>query len=311
MKAIEGKEYKQAKPEEVIDFLKTRKIDNISISPSRLKFVIYDQQPFIQVSNGKIKEFTVRNSCLKKVLRWFDFPTENFGFLQDETLLAICNDSLKAINARQVNIRLVDEQVVTINSQFYTLLTNLDVIELIKHLGITEISLNDYFMRIYTKEEYRTKPVLDDTCGFGLNVFNSETGFAAVGIQHFILRYICTNGATAPVDIFAEKQNHYGLQTKYIRNFLEGQLKKVEESRKNIIFALKKSNDEPAKKLYTTYSFKIDSIIGKWKSKQFFEGFDVERTKYDMFNFITEKAKSYDLMKKYRLERLAGELIMN
>lgn len=311
MKAIEGKEYKQAKPEEVIEYLKARKVDNLTCSPSQLKFVIYEQRPFIQVKEGKVKEFPVRNSCIKKILKWFDFPTENFGFLQDETILSICNDSLKAINAREVNIRLVDDEVVTINSQFYTLLTNLEVIELINHVGITKISLNDYFMRIYTKEEYRAKPRMDDTCGFGLNVFNSETGFAAVGIQHFILRYICINGATAPVDIFAERQNHYGYNSKYIRNFLEGQLKKVEESRKNIIFALKKSDNEPAKKHFGIYSYKIDSIIGKWKSKQFFEEFDVESSKYDMFNFITEKAKNYDLMKKYRLERLAGELILN
>jgi hypothetical protein len=311
MKTLEGKEFKYAEPNEVIDFLKSQKKEVITAPPSKLSFVLENETPFLRITNGTIKEYHIRKSCMKKILNWNNIPFEDKGFLSDDTLIAICNDSLRTIKAREVDVRLVDNEVLTITSQFYSMLTNLEVIKAVSNAGITKISINDYLMRIYTEERFKTDPIVGDTCGFGLNIFNSESGFSALGIQHFILRYVCTNGATMPLNMLFEKENHYGVKKEVLINFLHKQFERVEPSRKYIIFALKKSNDEPAKKYFNQYCYKIDTVIGKWKSKKFFEEFDVELSKYDLFNFITDKAKSFDILKRYQLERLAGDLIMN
>ncbi|PIP76778.1 MAG: hypothetical protein COW85_12380 [Ignavibacteria bacterium CG22_combo_CG10-13_8_21_14_all_37_15] len=312
MKTLLGKEFKESSPIEVIDYLKSQDVKVYTASPSDMEFKSNLGQLFLQVyDEGLSFEYPMRESCLKKTLKWFSFPTEKYDFLQDGTLLAICNDTLKAINARNLNFKVINSEVVTINSPYYTTFTNLDVIKSVLSLGISKISLNDYIMRIYTEEKYKAEPVVGDTCGFGINIINSETGFSALSVEHFILRYTCVNGATAHIQGVNERKNHYNLPAGELKNFLFERIDKVESSRKNVIFALKKSSDEPAEKYGDNFFYKVDAITGKQQSKDFFKGFDWKKSKYDLFNLITDKAKAYDVTKRYRLERLAGELIMN
>lgn len=96
-----------------------------------------------------------------------------------------------------------------------------------------------------------------------------------------------------------------------MNKFLFDRIDKVESSRKNVIFALKKSSNETAGKYSDNFFYKVDAITGRHQNKDFFKNFDWKKSKYDLFNLITDKAKVYDVTKRYQLERLAGELIMN
>lgn len=312
MKTLIGKQFNAASPLEVIDYLKSQQVKVYTASPSQMKFVLNQGQLFLQVyDEGKTFEYPARESCLKKILKWFSFPTEYYAFLQDETLLAICNDSLKEIKARYLDIKVINGDAASINSQYYTTLSNLEIIESVSHLGISGISLNDYLMRIYSEEKVKAEPIVGDTCGFGINILNSELGFSALSVEHFILRYTCTNGATAQIRNSYERINHYKLPVDELKSYLFNTVNLADKDRENIIFALKKSANQSAEKFRHQYPYKIDSIIGKWKSGDFFKNFNWENSKYDLFNLITDKAKVYDVTKRYQLEKLAGELIMN
>jgi hypothetical protein len=65
-------------------------------------------------------------------------------------------------------------------------------------------------MSITTEEKIKTEPVKGDECGMGLNIVNSETGFRALTVSHYILRYICSNGAVARISDDDDKRYHYG-----------------------------------------------------------------------------------------------------
>ena len=60
--------------------------------------------------------------------------------------------------------------------------------------------------RFYTKEIEEVAPIVNDFCGFGFDIVNSETGFASLAFNHFILRYVCTNGATTPINVYDGKK---------------------------------------------------------------------------------------------------------
>lgn len=51
-------------------------------------------------------------------------------------------------------------------------------------------------------------------------------------------------------------------------------------------------------------------IINRGRN-HFMNEFNWSQSKYDVFNYITHKAKSFDVNKRYRLESFAGEIILN
>ena len=178
-------------------------------------------------------------------------------------------------------------------------------------LGIKEISRNDFFMRIYTSEKYKTEPIPGDTCGFSFNIFNSETGFRALSIAHYILRYICTNGAVAHIGGNNESRIHFGHKEGELQEFLNDQILNALNSRMKLIHSIKKSSEEKADNHIKSISLKIDRLLGRNSSQKFLEELKKDSTQYDLFNVITSRAKDYDISKRLYLERIAGDLITN
>jgi len=76
-----------------------------------------------------------------------------------------------------------------------------------------------------------------DVCGFGYNVVNSETGFRALAISHYILRYVCSNGAVVPVRGM-KKRNHYGHAQGELFSLFDSWLTAGEVVRKQVVLAL-------------------------------------------------------------------------
>jgi hypothetical protein len=56
---------------------------------------------------------------------------------------------------------------------------------------------------------------------------------------------------------------------------------------------------------------KLNYTLGGWQGNEFLKDFNWQNSKYDLFNFITDKAKSFEITKRYQFERLAGEIILN
>ena len=74
--------------------------------------------------------------------------------------------------------------------------------------------------------------------------------------------------------------------------------------------AMKSINIE-AKYSFPDIQYKVNSIIGTKDGYGFFSEFDEQsKSKYGLFNHITHTAKKFGVLKRYKLEQLAGNLIL-
>lgn len=180
-----------------------------------------------------------------------------------DTITSLCNDYLLNIKGEIVKVKTENGQALTIVSERYNDFPDLEVIEMCEGLGIKEISRNDFLMRIYTLEKFKTEPIPKDPCGFSLNVINSETGFGAVSVEHFILRYICSNGAVAAVEGASERKVHFGYKEGELQWFLNEQIMKAFESRIKLVRQLRASADVKAADFVKQVAAKIDRLPGR------------------------------------------------
>lgn len=307
----EGLEFSNANPEVVIDFLESRKIEKIETSPSNLKIVGEGNSLHLRIMNGTVKEFPIRRAFLYKLLRWYKFPLSLIYNLSVETISSICNDFLINIKSDSVFVKIENGQALTILSKNYNELTDLEILKNLSNIGISRISRNDFFMSVNTKEKYKIKPYPGDDFGIALNITNSETGFRALTVQQFLYRYTCSNGAyTSLSDDNDNVRYHYGNYD--LQNFLSDKVNKIKETRNSIFEKLSKLNSNPVDEDKLKNVEKgIATVLGSDKAKKFLADFSPNKTMYDLFNYITERAKGFDLSKRYFLESFAGSLINN
>ena len=155
MEVTEGIEFINAEPKEVINYLRSRSVEKIKVSPSNLKIICSGQEPILQAMNGKIKEYPIRKTFLHKLLNWYNFPTNKLSRLSNETVISICNDYLLNIRSEYVTVTFESDEALTLTSPRYNEITDLEIIDRCAELGIQNISRNDFMMRIITKDKYK------------------------------------------------------------------------------------------------------------------------------------------------------------
>ncbi len=303
----EGKEFINAEPEEVKEHLETVERCRLDANPSNLKLSVEGRVLILQVMNGRVKEFPVRRSFLHKLLKWYNFPLNQLHRLSPETIASVCNDYLMNIQREYVTIKIEAGDALTLLSPDYNELTDLSVIRTCETYGIDKISRNDFFMSINTEEKKKTQPIPGDECGIGLDIVNSETGFRALGVYHFILRYICTNGAYLKISEDATRV-HYGSYD--LKKFISQKITKASEQRDTITEKLKKLN-RGIEDLPPALIRKVDRALGKGAARGILYNNSAPPTQYELFNYLTSSAKQYGLSKRHHLESLAGEMLMN
>lgn len=308
---LEGIEFDKADPKLVTEYLSSISRKSMRLKPSNLKVSNDGKSLILQTLSGIVKEYPIRKSFLYKLLRWYSFPTNLLHRMSIDTVTSLCNDFLLNIRADLVNVKLENDEALTILSPGYNELTDLEVLKLCSPLGIESVSRNDFVLRIYTYEKFKAEPIPGDLCGFSLNIFNSETGFGALRVAHYLLRYICLNGAVVKVHETNEKRFHYGCAEGELQKFLDTQISNALKSRLQLIRYIKKSNKENLIPYLTKISKKIDRLLGKNSSQKFLRELKENSTLYDLFNVLTSRAKEYDISKRLYLERIAGELISN
>ena len=311
MYTTEGKIFTMRPAEEVINYIRSNEYKILKTSPRELNITEKDTKFFIQTNNDRSKMFPLRTSFLNKLLNWHNLPGDLPSKLSQDVLVSVLNELLHSIKSKTVNIKFENNEALTITSQLYSEITDLKVFELIKPLGITKISRNDFITRFYTEKKDEIDPVEGDFFGFGLNIINSETGFAALTVQHFILRYICSNGATAPIEKLYVKKDHYKQKPGELAAFLQQQIDFSDGSRKHLVSKIRLSSNVAAKSSRNFVTSKINYMLGGWQGNNLLTGYNWDSSLYDLFNFITDKAKKYDITKRYQLEKLAGEIILN
>lgn len=295
---------------EIIDFLKSRQVEKLEISPSNLKVCEDGNILFLRTMNGHIKDYPIRRAFLYKLLRWFQFPVHQLLNLSSESIAYICNDFLMNIISDKVFIKIENGDALTILSKKYNEITDLDILSNISDIGVSSISRNDFFMSVNTEEKYKIQPFPGDDFGIGINILNSETGFRALTVKQFILRYTCSNGAYSSItDDNDNRRFHYGSDN--LHQFVVDKIEIAKQKRDHIlnkIIALnnEKFDDEILMKIKS----EVNRVLGKKKTDEFFADVDLTSTRYELFNHITERAKQFNLSKRYFLESLVGELLV-
>ncbi len=306
----EGIEFVNAKADVVIDYLKSRELLKKEVNPSSLRIENEGKLLILQLMNGRMKEYPIRKAFLYKLLRWYKFPINQLFKLSLDTISSICNDYLMNIKRNKVILKIENQEALSILSPDYNEITDIEVINEVTKLGVRNISRNDFFLSIKTEDKIKIQPVKGDDFGIGINITNSETGFRSLKVSHFLLRYICSNGAYSKIS--AEEDNfkhHYGKVN--LKKFLNTHIKKAEESRKQLIEKLIESNNIILNTSKEFYIKKLEPILGKKEATSLFSDFSQYQTLYELFNSITLKAKNYDLSKRYFLEGFAGDMLLN
>lgn len=307
----EGIEFINAGSKEVVGYLQDLDRVKLSLNPANLKIKLVGKLLMLSIMDTGIKDYPIRKSFLHKLLRWYSFPITQLRRLSTETLISVCNDYIMNINREFVNVTIENGEALTITSPDYNEITDLEIIQKCADLGVRTVSRNDFMMRITTEEKFKFVAVPGDDCGIGLNVINSETGFRALSIAHFVLRYTCSNGAIVRISNDDKERIHYGYKEYELQEFLNEQVRLVLLSQMQVADSIKDLSSKSAVKFIERVNKRVESYLGKNEAKDFLSELTDKSTLYDLLNVVTNKAKKYDLSKRVLLENLAGDLILN
>lgn len=304
-----GREFSQASPAEVMHFLKSRSLAEMTVQPERLHIANDGRALILQVSNGYIHEYPIRKAFLFKLLKWFSFPITQIPRLDIETVTSILNDYLVAIRSGEVTITVEDGDALTITSRSYTRLADLDVLKLCSRLGVESVSRSDFFLRVYSEVKLKKEIVRGDECGFGYNVLNSETGFRAVSLFHYILRYICSNGAVVPVEKKRDRRVHYGYVPGELEEWLKERIALGEERRDHVIASLTGALEKKASQRKAGLAGRINAVLGKGKGEALLNRLPEDASVFDAMNLITSEAQRFDIGRRLQMETIAGGIL--
>lgn len=325
MKLAKPIEFIKAKPEDVIKHLETVKRETVKVAPSSLRLKTGTgndaEKVYLMISNGKATLHEVREAFIMKLLKWYSFPLHVIPRLSTETIVSVGNDFLLNIKSSYVSIKLENDEALTIMSNRYTDIPDIEILEKCDKMGFKEVSRNDFFMSINSKEVFKTEAVPGDDCGFGYNVFNSETGFGALKISHFILRYICSNGAMVGINNDDFKPLvHYNISREEVFRYIDNSIKELSIKRTEVISKLKSLHSQEDKDKLETVKRKLSGLIGYRNSQKLIEEYtlrsqsiddDFDGSQYSLFNYLTSKAKTYDIYRRTQLEQIVGDIFLS
>lgn len=311
-----GKTFTNVSHKTVIDYLEHLDTDLINLNAGSLQ-IVSDSNNDLLLKNGA-QTFKIRESFLKKLLKWKKIPYSIVDFMDDATILNICNDILISIGRSPypINLKLEEGDAASIFSNNYTLISDLEILKFCeKFIEIDEINRNDYVMVAKTRIQTQATPIPGDNYGFGFALINSETGFGYLNFELYALRYICTNGAYVRSN-FDFKHPHYNIEKKTILEDFQNILINAKQAKSNkFLENLVLSQKIMAAKHLNSAKQQIEYIVGQKKSFYFFSSFykknGIEQNLYDLFNYITDQAKQYEIHERYFLEQYAGSLINN
>ena len=310
MKLTEGKVFDMAKPDEVTSYLKNLKRHKITVSPDKLFIFGENEKLFVAVNGvGKIV-LPLRKAFVYKLLRWFHFPMRQLSLLNTETVVSILNDYLLSIKSPVVHVKIENGEALTITSDNYTEIGDLYLLETFRDYGITAVTRNDFMMRVYYNGKVKEEIFAGDMYNFGVNIVNSETGFRALSVYHYVLRLVCSNGLIART-LKSESRIHYGFKPDELKEFVKDRIDKSYESKSKVVNAIKKSARRQASSVNKDFTGRISSIVGKENAREIFEGINDNSSLYELTNRVTNFAQRLEVGKRFALEELAGKMIMN
>jgi hypothetical protein len=279
-----------------------------------MKVVSDGPRLILECVNGHVRQLPMRESCFDKLLRWHKFPSEPVKRMGSETAAQVLNGVLRIIG-KPVRIRIEDGDALTVTSTEYAEITDSTVLERCNagFGAASRVSRTDHFMRLHYDGRMKIEPVVGDICGLGVEIANSETGFMALQVSAHIYRYVCKNGAVTPLAGGYERgMIHYRVNPLALQEHLDAGFRAAEGMYKTISKQLSDSTTVPAGDL-RRIAHRLDGLLGAGRGKNLIDRFQNQPnsgTLYDLFNFVTNSAKSQKPWFRLRLESYAGSLLM-
>ncbi len=307
-------EFEDKSVQDALKILREKKRDSFEISPANLGLYLESGKLFLIATNGNIKKYPVRKSFFYKLLRWYSFPISQLKYLGTETAISVANDYLLNIKADQVRIITEDDDALTITSLMYTDIPDLKLIELCSEFGLSTVTRNDFFLRVYSEIKEKKEPFVGDVFGFGFNILSSDTGFRTISVSNYLLRYICSNGAYVADTKNQFRLSRVNISEELIFQSIKNNLNYLKEKEKDLLELLTEMKNYNAENSYENIRNEIKAILGKKRTDSFFGDWDNEEfrknlTKYDLFNFLTDSAKKFRINVRFRIEEIAGKML--
>jgi hypothetical protein len=304
----QGPSFDRAAPAEVIDFLRSRRRRVFRLAPDDVNIAHDGSELYVQVLQGGVKDFPVRETFLLKLLKWYGFPARHLPRLTIDTVSSLLNDFLLAIKSREVSLVIENGDALTLTSDRYSEIGDLEILDAVSRYGISGVSRNDFFLRVYTDVRWRAEPVAGDECGIGFNVFNSETGFRALTVGFYLLRYLCSNGAIIRSEEKTESRKHYGWTGGELRQFLMMEMQRAPEMAAKVFEAVASSASRRAGMRLDEVLRRLSRISGRKLAEEALRQIGSESSQYDLANAVTFFAQRLDVGRRMQAEILGGEV---
>jgi hypothetical protein len=305
----EGPAFVAAKPDKVIDHLRARTLSAFMCPAPSLSVIAEGDDLLLRLAKDE-RSWPLRRSFVLKMFNWHNVPRALETMFEPATLAAMLTDLLRSMHGGEVTVRLEGGEALTVTSGRFNLVPDLDVIHACRPLGIDSVTRDDFRLRVYVAMRGKIEPVPGDVCGYGYNAHNSETGFSALEMTHFVLRYICSNGAVFP-SAKRERRIHYGYREGELHAFLARQIEEVDRSREEVITALRRSTALPARDTLASVRGRLGAIVGRSRVGDILGGIAPSASLFDLFNVLTAEARDFDAYPRLQLETLAGNLVMD
>ena len=305
-----GSVFNQAPAREVVEFLRGRSLKFHTVTPERLHIAAAGRDLVLEITNGSVHQYPIRQAFLLKLLKWFAFPVRLLQRLETETVVGVANDFLLGISSGDVTVTVEDGEALGLTSGRYTRLEDLAILRLCDRHGIERVSRNDFFTRMYTdlKASGIVRP--GDVCSFGLNIVNSETGFRALAVYHYILRLVCTNGAVVRTGLADDRIVHYGVPAGRLEGWLAARLARGRGGAERLVTRLRRADVHPWQRVPPRLAHRLRAGAGAGAGSLLVGHLGEATSRDDAFNRLTHVAKELDLNARFELELAAGELTL-
>lgn len=304
-----GSSLDQVSMDEVVDFLRSRRLEKLRAESATLRIVNSGNSLVLEHVNGQVQQWPLRHTFFQKLLRWYQFPRKPVYRMEIGDVVVLLNAILKLIG-REVSVTIEDGDALSIFRAQYRELPDLDILGRCPQT-ISSVSRTDFFMRAFTETRFKADAVPGDTCGFGTNIFNSETGFMALEVSAFILRFICSNGAVCPLEYSSRHRLiHYNLSLEEVSQYLDQAFVSLNKTLPILAARLQESVKKPLPDEKVVIN-SLNGILDFPNGKKLYEYYRAQNQSrlYDLFNFVTEQAKRYPAERRLQMEQYAGDLI--
>lgn len=273
--------------------------------------------------------YPVTRNAFEGLCRSVNIPSD-FGRRIPQDLFIHNFDTLKAKLKRRVHICISRETIISVNEITTDPIRNMEILKEASQraertgMKLHDVRLSDRGMQINLLDPRRNmEPVKGDITSVGLVLVSSETGFLKTTASLFLIRLVCSNGATVKkafnYQISSERCLHeffdetektyfnYDTFSARYRRLTERELNAAEllALHGRLAGLVGTSQADNLSNMSRAHRIELKNRIENEGDRKHPTGINA----YDFYNSITHAAKAFSFVTRIKLESLGGSLI--